>query len=72
MLNFTDFTSIKSPKDVIALQANAARSVLAYVPVEAVRTQLSNVVDLNETLASSIFDAYAAYGDAVKAKVLKA
>lgn len=71
MLNFTEFTKVKTPAELVSMQTNAVRSALAYVPVEALRAQLSDVVDMNEKLAITVLDAYTAYGESIKAKVLK-
>ena len=72
MLNFTDFSKMKTPTDVIAFQTNMAKSVLAYVPNEEVRAGLTSVLEMNAALASAVWDAYFSYADALKSKVLAA
>ena len=72
MLKYTDFTSLKTPTDVIVFNTNLVKSTLAYVPNEELRAKLNAAVEMNAALATAFWDAIFAYGDALKTKVLAA
>jgi hypothetical protein len=72
MLNYMDFTKLETPAEVIAMQANLAKTALAYIPNEDIRAKLSTAVEVNAALATAVWDAFFAYGDALKTKVLTA
>jgi len=72
MLKSVDFSKFQTPTDVILFQTNLAKTALAYVPNEEVRTRLSTIVEMNAALATSFWDAVTAYSDSLKTKVFAA
>jgi len=72
MFNMTDFAKLKTPTDVILFQTNVAKSFLAYVPNEEVRSTLATLVEMNAALASAVCDAFVTYGTELKAKTVAA
>lgn len=66
MMNF------QSPAELLAFQANIAKSLLAFIPQPDVRDRLAALVDANVSLASAYINASTVYGETMKAKVLTA
>jgi len=70
MNKFTDLLNARTATDVIVMQANLAKSALAYVPNEDFRAKLASAIEINAAFATAFWDSIYAYNDALKSKVL--